>query len=71
MKAAVRPSSATHQPAVKAPLTPAKRAKFTEAEDDLLIREAGRFGGTPDTKFFKKFAEKVRLIFPVVITTLD
>ncbi|KAK1502908.1 hypothetical protein CTAM01_04897 [Colletotrichum tamarilloi] len=58
VKATVRPSSATHQPAVRRPLTPAKRAKFTEAEDDLLIREAGRFGGTPDTKFFKKFSER-------------
>ncbi|KAK1637055.1 TRF2-interacting telomeric protein/Rap1 C terminal domain-containing protein [Colletotrichum phormii] len=61
-KAAAKPraksSSATHQPDVKAPLTPAKRTKFTGAEDDLLIREAGRFGGTPDTKFFKKFSEK-------------
>ncbi|KAJ3945407.1 uncharacterized protein N0V96_005440 [Colletotrichum fioriniae] len=58
VKTAVKPTSAAHQPAVKAPSTPAKRAKFTEAEDDLLIREAGRFGGTPDTKFFKRFSEK-------------
>ncbi|OHF00281.1 Rap1 Myb domain-containing protein [Colletotrichum orchidophilum] len=58
VKATAKPSSSAHQPDVKAPLTPAKRTKFTGAEDDLLIREVGRFDGTPDTKFFKRFSEK-------------